>query len=92
MSRNLFKKHRSDKKWYIISAVCFMVVLCFSTLFLGNYMATKGIFLVRTSDEVKNTAIQKNNIDKYSSLFLVRDTLIEKYDGEIDDDKLLEGD
>lgn len=54
-------------------------------------MATKGIFLVRTSDEVKNTAIQKNNIDKYSSLFLVRDTLIEKYDGEIDDDKLLEG-
>lgn len=91
MSKNLFKKHRSDKKWYIISAVCFMVVLCFSTLFLGNYMATKGIFLVRTSDEVKNTAIQKNNIDKYSSLFLVRDTLIEKYDGEIDDDKLLEG-
>lgn len=91
MSKNLFKKHRSDKKWYIISAVCFMVVLCFSTLFLGNYMATKGIFLVRTSDEVKNTAIQKNDIDKYSSLFLVRDTLIEKYDGEIDDDKLLEG-
>lgn len=91
MSKNLFKKHRSDKKWYIISAVCFIVVLCFSTLFLGNYMATKGIFLVRTSDEVKNTAIQKNNIDKYSSLFLVRDTLIEKYDGEIDDDKLLEG-
>lgn len=54
-------------------------------------MATKGIFLVKTSDEVKNTATQKNNIDKYSSLFLVRDTLIEKYDGEIDDDKLLEG-
>lgn len=91
MSKNLFKKHRSNEKWYVICAVCFMVVLCFSTLFLGNYMATKGIFLVRTSDEVKNTAIQKNNIDKYSSLFLVRDTLIEKYDGEIDDDKLLEG-
>ena len=54
-------------------------------------MATKGIFLVRASDEVKNTAVQKNNIDKYSSLFLVRDSLIERFDGEVDDDKLLEG-
>lgn len=91
MSNNLLKQHRSNKKWYVIFAACLMVILCFLTLFLGNYMATKGIFLVKTSDEVKNTATQKNNIDKYSSLFLVRDTLIEKYDGEIDDDKLLEG-
>lgn len=54
-------------------------------------MATKGIFLVKASDDVKNTAVQKNNIDKYSSLFLVRDSLIERFDGEVDDDKLLEG-
>jgi len=87
----LFRKNISNKKWYYIVTICFMLLICFSTLFLGNYMATKGIFLVKTSDEVKNTAVQKNNIDKYSSLFLVRDTLLEKYDGEIDDDKLLEG-
>lgn len=91
MKKILFRKNISNKKWYYIVTICFMLLICFSTLFLGNYMATKGIFLVKTSDEVKNTAVQKNNIDKYSSLFLVRDTLLEKYDGEIDDDKLLEG-
>ena len=91
MSKNLFKEHRSNKKWYVIFAIGCILIICSLMLFLGNYMATKGVFLVKTSDEVKNTAIQKNNIDKYSSLFLVRDTLIEKYDGEIDDDKLVEG-
>lgn len=91
MSKDLFKGHRSNKKWYAVFAIGCILIICSLMLFLGNYMATKGVFLVKTSDEVKNTAIQKNNIDKYSSLFLVRDTLIEKYDGEIDDDKLVEG-
>lgn len=91
MRKSLYKKHNNNKTWFVISTICFMLILCFSTLFLGNYMATKGIFLVRASDDVKSTAVQKNNIDKYSSLFLVRDSLIEKFDGEVDDDKLLEG-
>ncbi|MDO5516906.1 MAG: S41 family peptidase [Clostridium sp.] len=91
MQKYLFKKNNNNKKWFVLCTICFMLVLCLSTLFLGNYMATKGIFLVRASDEVKSTAVQKNNIDKYSSLFLVRDNLIEKFDGEVDDDKLLEG-
>ena len=91
MSKRLFKEYSNKRKWYVISIICFIIIICSSTLFLGNYMATKGIFLFKTSDTVKNTAVQKNNVDKYSSLFLVRDTLMEKYDGEIDDDKLLEG-
>lgn len=58
----------------------------------GNYVATKGIFLVKTpSPDVKSTASQINDKSKYSALFTVRDTLIEKYDGEIDDNKLLVG-
>ena len=55
-------------------------------------MATKGIFLVKTpSPQVQSTAKQINDKSKYSALFTVRDKLIEKFDGEIDDNKLLEG-
>ena len=54
-------------------------------------MATKGIFLVKTSSQVKTTAEQINDKSKYSALFTVRDKLIEKFDGEIDDNALLEG-
>ena len=54
-------------------------------------MATKGIFLVRTSPQVESTAEQINDKSKYSALFTVRDKLIEKFDGEIDDNALLEG-
>ena len=54
-------------------------------------MATKGIFLVRTSPQVESAAEQINDKGKYSALFTVRDKLIEKFDGEIDDNALLEG-
>ncbi len=54
-------------------------------------MATKGIFLMKTSSQVKTTAEQINDKSKYSALFTVRDKLIEKFDGEIDDNALLEG-
>lgn len=54
-------------------------------------MATKGIFLVKASPQVKITAEQINDKSKYSALFTVRDKLIEKFDGEIDDNVLLEG-
>ena len=62
-----------------------------SIILIGNYIATKGIFFVKTSENVKSTASQINDASKYSALFTVRDTLIEKYDGEINDDVLLEG-
>nr|WP_207715337.1 MULTISPECIES: S41 family peptidase [Clostridium] len=58
----------------------------------GNYIATKGIFLVNMpSQDVVSAAKQINDKSKYSALFTVRDTLLEKYDGEIDDNKLLVG-
>ena len=54
-------------------------------------MATRGIFLVKTSPQVESTAEQINDKSKYSALFTVRDKLIEKFDGDIDDNKLLVG-
>ena len=68
-----------------------MGLISFMCFFAGNYMATKGIFLIKTpSPQVQSTANQINDKSKYSALFTVRDKLIEKFDGDIDDNKLLE--
>ena len=68
-----------------------MIFISIVSIIFGNYIATKGLFLIKTSENVKSTASQLNDASKYSALFTVRDTLIEKYDGEIDDNALLEG-
>lgn len=68
----------------------FLVVFCIA-LFAGNYLATKGVFLVKTSSVVKSEVNQLKDTSKYKSLFEVRDTLMKKFDGEIDDNVLLEG-
>lgn len=86
----LNKNYKNGKyKTFFAVIVCISVILL--SIFLGNFMAIKGVFLVNSSDNIKSVATQLNDVDKYSSLFLVRDTLIKVYDGEIDDDKLLEG-
>ena len=82
---------RTSKKSIILIASLFMIVISIISIIFGNYMATKGFFLIKTSENVKSTASQLNDASKYSALFTVRDTLIEKYDGEIDDSALLEG-
>ena len=86
---SLDNKRTSKKSIILIAAL--IILLSSGALVFGNFIATKGIFLVKTSENVKSTASQINDVEKYSALFTVRDTLIEKYDGEIDDNLLLEG-
>lgn len=83
--------NRRTSKKSIILIASLLIIMSGVSLIVGNYMATKGLFLIKTSDNVKSTASQLNDTSKYSALFTVRDTLIEKYDGEIDDNVLLEG-
>ena len=82
---------RKRKSILIIPLICFIIIISCASFLAGNYMATKGMFLVRTSPQVESTAEQINDKSKYSALFTVRDKLIEKFDGEIDDNALLEG-
>lgn len=82
---------RKRRRISIIPLIFFIVVIMCISFLGGNYVATKGIFLVKTSSQVENTAKQINDRSKYSALFTVRDKLIEKFDGEIDDNALLEG-
>lgn len=98
-SRNYIFANNKVKRKGIIGSIIFGVgiflligVISIASFFGGNYAATKGIFLVKTpSEQVQSTAKQLNDKSKYSALFQVRDKLIEKFDGDIDDNKLLEG-
>lgn len=88
----MFANNKTRKKSIlIIPLICFTIIIMCASFLAGNYMATKGLFLVRTSPQVASTAEQINDKSKYSALFTVRDKLIEKFDGDIDDNKLLEG-
>ncbi|MGL4848589.1 MAG: S41 family peptidase [Clostridium sp.] len=58
---------------------------------LGNIAATKGLILTNVNSKVKNAMKESNDTEKYSELFNVRDALIVNFDGEVDDNKLLEG-
>ena len=98
-SRNYIFANNKEKRKGILGPIIFGVGLfllaggiCILSFVAGNYAATKGIFLVKTpSDQVQSTANQLNDKSKYSALFQVRDKLIEKFDGDVDDNKLLEG-
>lgn len=88
----IFVNKREKRRLSVILTVCIGIILLGMSFLAGNYMATRGLFLVKIpSTDVQNTAKQINDKSKYSALFTVRDTLIEKFDGEIDDNKLLIG-
>ena len=97
-SRNyIFSGNKSNKRRIIIPIISSIVILVlvgvisFVSFCAGNYAATRGMFLVKTpSEQVKSTAEQLNDRSKYAALFQVRDKLIEKFDGDVDDNKLLE--
>lgn len=92
MKKYMFANNRNRKSFgFIIQLISFSLIIMSVSFAAGNYLATKGFFLVKTSEQVRSTAEQINDKSKYNALFTVRDKLIEKFDGEIDDNVLLEG-
>lgn len=77
----------SKKVIIIVSMVVVLVVSNLGFFYLGNKFAFGGIglnsIITGTSEEVRDN-------EKYKLLFDVRDTLLTKYDGEIDDEQLLQ--
>lgn len=90
----LFDRERDTRdhaKTLLIEKISIAAIIFCLALFAGNYLASKGLFIVKTSPEIKGDLKKFKDIDKYRALFEVRDTLIKKFDGEIDDVKLLDG-
>ena len=82
-------KKSKGKLILIIAAI--LIITNFSSLLLGNYLASRGKYFTSVSNKVESSSELMSDTKKYESLFMVRDTLLKKYDGEIDDNALLEG-
>lgn len=84
-------KKRSLKKPIIISSI--VIIFLFSNIslfYLGNILAMNGVTIGNVSKDVASDLSDIKDVQKYELLFQVRNALLAKYDGEIDDEKLLE--
>ena len=62
-----------------------------ATLYLGNTLAINGIIFKGVPKKAIADLSSVGDTSKYKYLFTLRDIIYSKYDGEIDDQKLLEG-
>ncbi|MDV4152512.1 S41 family peptidase [Clostridium sp. AL.422] len=89
-SKDYKSKNKYKKPLIIVGAI---IVFLFSNcmfFYMGNVLAFNGLSLISISDDVANDVSEVKDVKKYELLFQVRDALLTKYDGEIDDDTLLE--
>ena len=83
-------KSKYKKPLIIIAIVIVFLFSNFMFFYMGNILAFNGLSLISVSDSVANDVSEVKDVKKYELLFQVRDALLTKYDGEIDDDTLLE--
>lgn len=88
-------RNNGERKFNIkrrIAFATFSTVLFLSALVLGNRLTANGI-LPLTSDSKLQTVFKSVNksIEGYDELFKVREQLYRYYDGEINEEKLVEG-
>lgn len=91
MEESNIKKNNKFKKPLIIVSVVMLFIFSNTVFFyVGNVFAFSGVSLKSVSKEVTGDLKEIKDVKKYDLLFQVRDTLLSKYDGEIDDNDLLE--
>lgn len=61
------------------------------SIFIGNRLTAKGFLPITTNSELKESFNQIDDISKYKKLFDIRQQIYQYYDGEIDEEKLVEG-
>lgn len=71
----------------IALSVVLVVILCLGSFGLGSLVTLVGVNTSKYSSVFKGN----DNVDEYKEIFAVRDMLLSKYDGEIDDKTLVEG-
>ena len=90
-NKDKINNSKKSKSKLILIIVAILIITNCSSLLLGNYLASRGRYFTSVSNKVENSSELMSDTKKYESLFMVRDTLLKKYDGEINDDALLEG-
>lgn len=86
------KKKRKSKKIIKSFIIISLFLVCnFIMFYLGNILAIKGVLLKNVPTKTVSDLGKIQDAEKYENLFGLRTLLLSKYDGEIDDQKLLEG-
>lgn len=67
-----------------------VILLIGGAFFCGNYITRLGVVFGKNGDIYADVFKDKEAVDKYKTLFEVRDDLITLYDGTIDDEDMLE--
>ena len=75
---------------YLILLVVLLITYA-GVFYLGNILATKGVIIGSVPEKAVSDLGNIEDTEKYSNLFNLRSMLFSMYDGEIDDEKLLEG-
>ncbi len=86
-----FGKTQKKKKILKVISVIGIVLIIILSFFLGNYISRLGIVFGKNGDVYSSVLKDINDVEKYETLFEVREDLITLYDGELDDKVMLEG-
>jgi len=91
LSNNGLNKNRiAKKRIIIISIVMILIISNLGFFYLGNKFAFSGFGLKAIKPDIAEDLKAIEDTEKYNLLFEVRNTLLSKFDGEIDDKKLLQ--
>ncbi len=88
--KNIKRNNKYKKPLIIIGIVIIFIFSNITFFYIGNVFAFNGLSLKSVSKDVAKDLGDIKDVKKYDLLFQVRDALLAKYDGEIDDDTLLE--
>lgn len=91
LSNNGLNKNRIAKKRIITIAIVMIVIISnLGFFYLGNKFAFSALGLKSIKSDVAEDLKAIEDTEKYNLLFEVRNTLLSKFDGEIDDEQLLQ--
>lgn len=92
--KNLSENKSNNSKVKVLKYIVLIAVLGVTYLgvfYLGNMVATKGVIMGTVPEKAIDDLSNVGDVSKYYNLFNLRNMLFSTYDGEIDDEKLLEG-
>ncbi|MGL4991381.1 MAG: S41 family peptidase [Sarcina sp.] len=86
-------KINKEKTGYTKNWKVMLLILGFSgmSMFAGNRLTAEGIIPMTTDSELNKSFKEVKNVKEYGELFRIREELYRYYDGEIDEEKLVEG-
>ncbi|WP_294186985.1 S41 family peptidase [uncultured Clostridium sp.] len=90
MEENKKYKGKGKKTFIIVGLIIVFILSNFMFFYIGNLFAFNGLSLISVSEDVAKDISEIKDVKKYELLFQVRDALLTKYDGELDDNSLLE--